>query len=156
MSKVDLVIRDHTQRNRPALSRAVALRMVSQTLRRARHTFGTRTIEIAVVFVGTARMRALNKRWRGKDKPTDVLAFPLHQPDTKGYTAVSLGDVFICPVIVRRKAALTGLPVRTQMAWTLVHGVLHLCGFDHERGSAAAERMAQLERDILKNVLANK
>lgn len=110
------------------------------------------TPELGVQVVGPARMRSLNRRWRRKDAPTDVLAFPLSGPRIKGYTAVSLGDLFICPAKVREKAAAWGNPPRMQMRWTVVHGLLHLAGYDHEIGSAAARRMALLERKILQRM----
>jgi len=110
------------------------------------------TAELGVQVVGPARMRSVNRQWRRVPQPTDVLAFPLSGPRIKGYTAVSLGDLFICPAKVREKAAAWGSPVRTQMAWTLVHGLLHLAGYDHEAGPAAARRMASLERTILKRL----
>ena len=110
------------------------------------------TAELGVTIVGQARMRGLNKRWRKVDRPTDVLAFPLQQPKIAGYTAVSLGDLFICPAVVRAKARDWGRPVRTQMKWTIVHGLLHLAGYDHERGKARAARMAALEKRLLKRI----
>jgi rRNA maturation RNase YbeY len=149
MYTVDLVFLDHTRSARPAISRATALRFIRATLKGAKIP-ADKTIEIAVVLIGKTRMRALNKKWRKADKTTDVLAFPLSQPSYKGYTSLSLGDIFISPMIVREKAARTGLSERAQMAWTLVHGVLHLAGYDHERSPAAAKEMAALEHKILK------
>lgn len=110
------------------------------------------TAELGVQVVGPARMRAVNRRWRRRDEPTDVLAFPLSGPRIRGYTAVSLGDLFICPAKVRAKAEAWGNPAREQMRWTVVHGLLHLAGYDHEKGPAAARRMAALEQTILKRM----
>jgi rRNA maturation RNase YbeY len=110
------------------------------------------TAELAVMIVGPARMRALNRKWRRADRPTDVLAFPLQHARIAGYTAVSLGDLFVCPSIVCAKAKAGGRPVRAQAEWTIVHGLLHLAGFDHERSPRAAARMAAEERKILKKL----
>jgi rRNA maturation RNase YbeY len=110
------------------------------------------TAELAVTLVGSARIRALNRKWRKTDKATDVLAFPLQHARIEGYTAVSLGDLFICPSVVRAKARAWGRPVRAQLKWTIVHGLLHLAGYDHERGSRAAARMAATERQLLRHI----
>lgn len=110
------------------------------------------TAELGVQLIGPARMRALNRQWRHVDAPTDVLSFPLLQRPIQGYTAVSLGDLYICPAVVRAKAKADGRPVTDQMQWTIVHGLLHLAGYDHEKRPAAARRMASLERNILKKI----
>ena len=112
----------------------------------------TATAELGVQVIGPARMRTLNHRWRRRDVPTDVLAFPLSGPRLKGYTGVSLGDLFICPRVVRAKAKAWGNPVKRQMKWTIVHGLLHLAGYDHETGPRNAARMARLEQKILKQL----
>lgn len=151
MAKIDLVFIDHTRSERPALRRATALRIVQATLKEAKLP-EAETVEVAVVLIGKERMRALNKKWRKQDTATDVLAFPLSEPLYKGYTSLSLGDVFICPMVVREKAGRTGLSERAQLAWTLVHGLLHLSGHDHERSASAAKNMAELERRILKTL----
>ena len=110
------------------------------------------TAEIGISLIGSARMRALNRRYRGHDKSTDVLSFPLSTPPIKGYTAISLGDMFISPADVAVKATENGRSAREQMAWTVVHGLLHLAGHDHERGPAAAKTMYALEKKILKKL----
>lgn len=110
------------------------------------------TGELGVVFVGPTKIRTLNRTWRHKDKPTDVLSFALPMRPIAGYTALSLGDLFICPAVVREKAKAAGTPVRDQMTWTIVHGLLHLAGYDHERSSRAAATMSALEQKILKKL----
>ena len=102
--------------------------------------------------IGARRMRTLNRKWRKVDKPTDVLAFPLFPATPKGYTHISLGDVFVCPEVVRAKAKAAGNTYRHQMQWTLAHGFLHLAGYDHERSAAAAKRMRSAEEAILEHV----
>jgi probable rRNA maturation factor len=111
-----------------------------------------KTAELSVTLVGPTKMRALNRRYRKVDKPTDVLSFPLPGPNIAGYTAVSLGDLFICPKVVREKAKEWDRAVRTQMQWTIVHGLLHLAGHDHETSARAAARMAAVEKKILKKL----
>ncbi|HXV27283.1 MAG TPA: rRNA maturation RNase YbeY [Candidatus Paceibacterota bacterium] len=151
MSEFDLVFRDLTRKRDPVLRRALvvrALRAASGALRVPRGI----TAEIAVTVVGPRRMRSLNRKWRKVDNPTDVLAFPLHPRTPKGYTSVSLGDIFICPDVVRLKARQAGNPYSGQAKWSLVHGILHLAGYDHEKSTAAAKRMEAQERKILRSL----
>lgn len=88
--------------------------------------------EVGITLIGLAAMRTLNRTRRKVDVPTDVLSFPLHMKPISGYTALLLGDLFICPAVVREKAAQSGQPVRVQMAWTAIHGLLHLAGYTHK------------------------
>ena len=133
------------------LSKALVMRVVRATVPHLALPAGS-TLECGVVVVGSARMRTLNAKWRGKDVPTDVLSFPLPAPAIDGYTRVSLGDLFICPAVVRQRARAWGTTVRYQMMWTIVHGLLHLAGHDHEKGAAAAQRMEALEQTILQSL----
>lgn len=107
------------------------------------------TGEIGIILLGPTAMQTLNRARRRKDKPTDVLAFPLRTPKIKGYTAVTLGDLAICPAVVRAKAREHENTYVKQMQWTAVHGLLHLAGYDHEKSKAAARRMAAVEQKIL-------
>jgi len=102
--------------------------------------------EMALQTVGPARMRTLNRRYRGKDKPTNVLAFPA--PPAPGPVA-PLGDVVICPTVLRREAREQGKPERAHWAHLVVHGALHLAGYDHEI-EADAERMERREIAVLR------
>ena len=145
---IDLTFIDYTRAKPRLMGRVLASRIVRATLPYMKLP-GTGNLEVAVVMVGTERMRGMNRKWRKVDKPTDVLAFPLPGPRPKGYTSILLGDVFICPIIVRKKAARGGLSERAQMQWSLVHGLLHLAGHDHERSAVAAQKMAAVEQQIL-------
>ena len=108
------------------------------------------SVEIGISLIGKSAMRKLNRTHRHKDASTDVLSFPLHMKPIPGYTAISLGDLFISPADVAAKAAITGQSVRKQVQWSVIHGLLHLAGYDHERGQAAARKMFVLEQKILK------
>ena len=108
--------------------------------------------ELALQTVGPQRMRALNRRYRGKDKPTNVLAFPA--PEVSAGTAAvpaPLGDVVICPAVLRREAREQGKPERAHWAHLVVHGALHLAGYDHERDADAA-RMERREIAVLRRL----
>ena len=105
--------------------------------------------ELALQTVGTQRMRALNRRYRGRDKPTNVLAFPA-APSPRAQPA-PLGDVVICPAVLRREARQQGKPERAHWAHLVVHGALHLAGYDHERDTDAA-RMERREIAVLRRL----
>lgn len=108
--------------------------------------------EVALSTVGAARMRTLNRRYRGKDKPTNVLSFPapLH-PVMPGAEPRPLGDVVICPAVLRREAREQGKAERAHWAHLVVHGTLHLAGYDHEV-EADARRMERREIAVLRTL----
>ncbi len=115
--------------------------------------------ELSLVLVSDRRMRVLNRRYRKKDRPTDVLAFPLLErgqiyfPRRKiNLSPVLLGDVVIAMPTAKRQAAALGHSLCDEMARLLVHGVLHLLGYDHERSERDALRMARKEKAILRTV----
>ncbi len=98
--------------------------------------------------VAAAEGRRLNRQWRGKDKPTNVLSFPAGEPLAPGDEAVSLGDIVICAPVIRREAGEQGKTLRAHWAHMVVHGVLHLLGYDHE-SERDAVIMEALERELL-------
>jgi probable rRNA maturation factor len=97
--------------------------------------------EITLRVVGGPESRSLNRRYRSKDKPTNVLSFPSDAPGV-------LGDLVICAPVVNREAREQGKPAAAHWAHMVVHGVLHLLGFDHIR-PADAKVMERRERAIL-------
>jgi probable rRNA maturation factor len=107
--------------------------------------------EIAVRVVTAAESRVLNRQWRGKDKPTNVLSFPA--PAQPGVPAEHkpLGDLVICADVVRREALRDGKTLRAHWAHMVVHGALHLAGYDHEAGRDEQLRMERREVAVLKS-----
>ena len=105
--------------------------------------------ELAVRFVSQPEMQRLNHRYRGKERPTNVLAFPA--ATTPGVSPRPLGDVVICPAVLRREAREQGKVLQAHWAHLVVHGVLHLVGYDHER-AADARRMERREVRVLKSL----
>lgn len=91
--------------------------------------------ELTIRVVGAAESRRLNRTWRGKDKPTNVLSFfsGAESPDGR-----ALGDLVICAPVVAREAREQGKSIRAHWAHMVVHGVLHLTGYDHENERDAA------------------
>lgn len=88
---------------------------------------------VTVAFVSDRAMRELNRRWRGKRGTTDVLSFPSEQDAFEKAEGLSLGDVVISVEQAARQASENGLEFGEEMAQLILHGVLHLCGYDHER-----------------------
>lgn len=103
--------------------------------------------ELGVVFTDDAAIRALNRDWRGKDKATNVLSFPAF-PGRSEAIPPMLGDIVVAFETVEREAALESKPVEHHLSHLVVHGLLHLLGFDHET-DADAERMEAVERRVL-------
>nr|WP_207161099.1 rRNA maturation RNase YbeY [Halorhodospira halophila] len=105
--------------------------------------------ELTVRIVDEDESRALNRDYRGRDKPTNVLSFPCElPPGLPAEAAQILGDLVVCAPVVAREAAEQGKPEADHWAHMLVHGALHLLGYDHE-DPAQAERMEAEERRIL-------
>ena len=120
------------------------------TVRRALAAAAAATLtagEVAVVLADDASIRALNRTWRGLDKPTNVLSFPVPGGDTTGRPRV-LGDIVLGHETLRREAAAEGKRFEHHLAHVAVHGFLHLLGYDHETESEA-ETMERLECTIL-------
>ena len=107
------------------------------------------TVEVSVRVVDATEMQALNRRFRHQDKPTNVLSFEagnIHGlPDD---APRMLGDVIVCAPVVAAEAAAQGKQLQDHWAHMLVHGALHLLGFDHQTAAEAA-KMEALEARIL-------
>jgi probable rRNA maturation factor len=113
------------------------------------------TIELSVKFGSDEEVRALNAGWRGKDKPTNVLSFPMFDPAliaslgrADGGEAL-LGDIILAHGVCAREAADKGVTTGGHAAHLIVHGTLHLLGYDHETGEAEAEAMEATEKSAL-------
>jgi probable rRNA maturation factor len=111
--------------------------------------------DVSVRVVGSAESRKLNRLWRGKDKSTNVLSFPSEILSTVGRgpignasEALPLGDLAICAPVVAREATEQGKLLQAHWAHMVVHGILHLLGYDHE-DDRDAERMESCEIAVL-------
>ena len=105
-----------------------------------------RDAELTIRIVDAAESQALNRRYRGKDKPTNVLSFPAELPEDLGLPL--LGDVVICREVVEGEAAAQGKAPDAHWAHMVIHGVLHLLGYDHETDEEACA-MEALETGIM-------
>jgi probable rRNA maturation factor len=110
------------------------------------------TVELAVRLTDDAEVHGLNRQFRHKDKPTNVLSFPMLAADELGAQAntddgeVLLGDLVLAAETCVAEAAAKGWPVAAYAQHLIVHGTLHLLGYDHETCEADADHMEQLER----------
>lgn len=111
--------------------------------RAALNADGMRGGQITIRFVDAEEGQALNREYRGKDYPTNVLSFP-YETDP-----VVLGDLVICAPVVAREAAEQRKTLQAHYAHLVVHGLLHLQGYDHETGEDDARHMEDKEREIL-------
>jgi len=109
---------------------------------------GTQKFEISVRIVDEGEGRELNHRFRQQDKVTNVLSFPAECVALPKELPCLLGDIVVCGPVVEREAIEQGKDVRSHWAHLLVHGALHLLGFDHESENEA-EVMEAIERKIL-------
>jgi probable rRNA maturation factor len=131
---------------------------VARLVARALKAEGVDHAEVSVEFVGERRIRALNAEYRGKDQVTDVLSFPLEEAGERPAPAAVggpagpprlLGDVVVCARQALRQARAEALPPALELAVLLVHGTLHLLGYDHE---VDAGQMALRQAELLELV----
>jgi len=109
---------------------------------------GPRVVELSVRLAGDEEVQRLNAKWRGKDKPTNVLSFPMSEAgelsDSTGPgPELMLGDMILAGGVCAREAADKHIPVERHAAHLLVHGTLHLLGYDHGDDAAAADMEAR-------------
>ena len=115
-----------------------------------------KSAEVSVSFVDNNEIRRLNKLYRDKDKPTDVLSFPLGEDgdyDVNNETgAVLLGDVVISIETAIKQAKMYNHPLEREVGFLTVHSMLHLLGYDHETSPLEAERMHEKEEMVLERL----
>lgn len=103
---------------------------------------GNGAAELTLRFVGRAEGRSLNATWRGRDYATNVLSFPYEtQP-------VLMGDLVLCWPVVQEEALAQGKTLEAHTAHLVIHGLLHLCGHDHEN-ALQAEEMERIEQEVM-------
>ena len=110
--------------------RALAARTVRRIVEHVLDTEGAGDTRIAVTFLSSARMRGLNRRTFRDDRSTDVIAFGMAHDGTM------LGDVYVCPGFARRSSQDYGIGIREELIRLVIHGTLHVLGWDHPRGTA--------------------
>lgn len=122
------------------LSGAEIQRLVKKILARFKSLDKT----LSVQFVGEKKIKELNKKYRGIDRVTDVLSFGLEGDD--------LGDIFLCYPRIKKQAKQYQVTEREEVARMLIHGILHLLGFEHKR-KKEAQKMFKLQDELLRKFL---
>jgi len=115
---------------------------------KAGQPFGKQPIEISLVFTSDEEIRTVNREWRDQDKPTNVLSFPAFPLQPGGRPGPMLGDIVLAEETLRREALDLGIAFDDHLTHLLVHGFLHLFGYDHMTDEEAAV-MEGLETRIL-------
>ncbi|MCD6402407.1 rRNA maturation RNase YbeY [bacterium] len=112
--------------------------------------------DLSVFLVGPSRIRNLNKKYRGKNRITDILSFGQTQnlkfimpPNKKE----ELGEIIVCPRVVKKNAKRYGVSFKEELARVLIHGILHLLGYNHEKSEKAAKKMREKEEYYLAQIL---
>ena len=149
--KINLSLQQDVQAAALPLKRGQIKKTIETTLRHAGFNVDC---EIGIACVDTAESQQLNLQYREKDKPTNVLSFPSDIPEEMLalLDAEPLGDLVICIPVVLQEAAEQHKKPLDHFTHLLVHGVLHLLGYDHETSEADAEEMEALEIAILKKL----
>ena len=136
MPMIDLVFKNWTSQLVPSESFFVNVLKMGVKTAKVKNK-----VEVSVNLVGEEKIKSFNKKYRNKNKPTDVLSFPLGDGS---------GDVFICLSIAKKEAKSENISIEAKLAQLTVHGFLHLLGYDHEKSQKEARKMFKLESKILK------
>ncbi|RME66268.1 MAG: rRNA maturation RNase YbeY [Nitrospirae bacterium] len=146
--RMPVVIRNH-QRKVP-----LDLEGFRKRIEKAVCLLGLEDCEVSFLFVNDARCRQLNHQFRGIDRPTDVLSFPLFNNLREIKKARSLGEVLLGDVVInlhfcQRISQKEDIPLEDLVLEMAIHGLLHLIGYDHEKGPSQARRMKKKEKELL-------
>lgn len=107
-------------------------------------------VEISITLTDNKTIKQLNNQWRNKDKPTDVLSFPMEE--CIGYRYRLLGDVVISLPFAKRQAQEIGLTYKEEILRLLIHGILHLIGYDHEKSEEDERIMFEIQEKIFEKI----
>ena len=117
---------------------------------------GCNAHEISIVITDNDQIQHLNKTYRKKDSPTNVLAFPMQEGEFADITPGLLGDIVISCEKAQQEADSANITIDERMSQLLVHGILHLVGFDHEKSPGDAQKMEDKSLALLKKIEPNK
>jgi probable rRNA maturation factor len=129
--------------------RGVESKLLSKIAHRALEVLRLSKAELSIALVSDAQIKRLNKLYRNKDKPTDVLSFPIGEK-VNGW--LILGDVVISVDTAKRQAQELGYSLEEELKRLLVHGLVHLLGYDHELGGEEEKKFFELEEFVLKGL----
>ena len=133
---------------------AISLQQLRQRAERLLSLCGRARGELSILLLNDPGMAELNEQYRNKKGPTNVLAFAMQEGGGEHLPEELLGDVIISLDTAAREAAADGVSLHQRVTILLIHGLLHLLGFDHERSRREAETMAEREKQLLSQLLA--
>ena len=144
-----LILLNNRQRKHPIMPRQLK-KVAARILSALGCPEGT---ELSVTIVGDRSIRRINREYLAKDRPTNVISFSQQEGDCGGMATDMLGDVIISADTSAREAELGSIQPFERLNFLLLHGILHLCGYDHERsGEAEAVRMEKKEEELFRNL----
>ncbi|MEJ2658319.1 MAG: rRNA maturation RNase YbeY [Desulfobacterales bacterium] len=112
--------------------------------------------ELSILIVDDPQITKLNKQYFHRSGPTNVIAFPMHTDDFPNISPQLLGDVVISIETAAKEGKSIGIGLEKRFIQLLVHGILHLIGYDHEKSEAEAEKMEEKENEILELIASDK
>lgn len=130
-------------------------RLVQEKTGQILNALGFDAHELSLVIMDDEGIQELNRTYRGKDKPTNVLSFSMQEGEFGDITPGLLGDVVISVETAAREADQAGITLEERMSQLLVHGILHLVGFDHEQGEDQEREMTAKSLELLRQIEPN-
>jgi len=129
---------------------------IKKTIKIILDTLSINDVNLSILFCGKKFMQYLNNTYRGKNNPTDVLTFVYEENSSKEKNPISdeipFGDIVICPVIAKKQCHLYNNDINTEIKRLLIHGLLHLFGYDHEKSKIAEKKMFDLQEMLLTKI----
>ncbi|SNZ06360.1 probable rRNA maturation factor [Persephonella hydrogeniphila] len=134
--------------------RNITKKFVKETAEKILKELTLDNVELSITLTDNETIKQINKQWRNKDKPTDVLSFPIDEKPA-GYRYRVLGDVVISLPYAKKQAEEIGIPYKNEIVRLLTHGILHLLGYDHEVCPAEAKKMFDLQDRIFEKITSS-
>jgi len=141
------VLIDNRQKKYP-----MAMTKIQQKARDILNVLECHDAELSVLIVDDPQIATLNQKYLHRSGPTNVIAFPMHTDVFPNINPGLLGDVVISIETAAREGERIGIGMEERIVQLLVHGILHLIGYDHEKSEAQAEQMAQKENEVLRMI----
>lgn len=127
--------------------------IISQTLQSSQWN-SNEDYEVSILFVEKDEIRMINRDYRQIDRATDVISFSFHEGEGAEFAGFLLGDLAISPEVVKSHAQIYGTAFSAEMTFVIVHGVLHLLGFDHVKKSDR-EKMREMEQKVMQELISD-
>ena len=128
------------------------VKKVSRELQKRKIKSQFSKMDVHIIFVVEKEIQKLNKNFRGRNKITDILSFSSLSSVSFPFEKNLLGELVLCPRFIAQKSKKRGVSVREETAYLLLHGFLHLLGYDHEKSSKEAQKMYRLQDQIFDQI----